>query len=134
MKRLTAILAVFFFMISFVDVNAQIIERNEPSEIDRMIRTVEIIQRELLNCKSEMCGTIQEHASLRKNHITRAKRAFEVGDIEVGWRSLQEAKKIIESDIDLLSQARLSSPLDTVLRYEMELNKQVEDFLRQGRL
>lgn len=130
MKSLFTLITAAFLCLSVSAVDAQNIEMNRYGEtIDRMIQTVETIQRELQRCNSELCSTIQKNAFVRADYLSRAKQSFEANDSDSGWRFIRETHKIVKGDVDRLSSYRLPDVLNIVLRYELELDKQLESFL-----
>lgn len=103
-------------------------EKNVPDRgsVDKMIRTVETIQKELNRCESDLCETIGKNADARHGYLLKAKKAFREGEHQVGFDAIEEVHKIIKSDIERLSTDKLPRQLSSVLRYEKELERQVE--------
>lgn len=134
MKRsLTLILPVIFTISVYSNVcSAQTPDGVEIESIDKMIRTVETIQRELNRCESELCDTVMKNAGARMGYFLKAKKAFGEGNTEMGFEAIEEAHEIIKGDIKRLSVDRLPMKgLQNVLRYEKDLNQQVETQLRK---
>lgn len=138
MKTVTTTLLILLLSFCYQSANAQRMAVNETTlSINKMIQTVETIQSELQRCNTEMCEVILRNAGIRKNHLTRALQSFEAQQREMGLKYVSETKRIVESDIDRLSSARLDNRMKLVLRYEQDLFNQIEQFqtkLSSGRI
>ena len=129
MKTATTALLILLLSLSYQNLNAQRLAVNETTvSINKMIQTVETIKAELQRCDTEMCEIILRNAGARQSYLTRALQAFEAKQTDLGLKYVSETKRIVESDVDRLSSARLDNRMNLVFRYEQDLFNQIEQF------
>ena len=94
-------------LLIYADAAIATIERRSSDDATRMLGSfidgTTRVRETLEDCPSDVCGSVQEHASARKRLAEEASEAVEAGEWDRARRSMQEARRIVQGDIEDIS-------------------------------
>jgi hypothetical protein len=107
LPTLVTVLDIERALLVYADAAIAAVERQSPDEatasLEAFVAGATTVQNELDGCPSETCASVREHADVRKGLARDASAAVAAGEWDDASRSLQQARRIVQGDIDDIS-------------------------------
>jgi hypothetical protein len=103
-STLVTVLDIERSLLVYADAAIAAVENQSPDEatasLDAFVAGVTTVQSELDGCPSDTCASVREHADKRHGLARNASDAVDAGEWDSARRSLQQARRIVQGDID----------------------------------